>query len=205
MFENGMNNVIKFCKKLATVAGCFMAASAMASASNDLTPVVTERIGSATVTPDWASGAKPMWKEKDQIIFAYSLEMNGASRTSSCMKAASLQARTEMRRFISESITSSELLSQPDLTSDPEFEAVTASLTQGQISGAAVNEQYWEKVLVTDVRGERRLRLRCSSQIKVSRNDLDRQMNKTVKDATKNNPEIRQALMTSQTKFLDTL
>ena len=59
--------------------------------------------------------------------------MSGASRPDACMKAASLQARAEMRRYISESISASEFLSQADLAADPDFQAVTASLAQGSI------------------------------------------------------------------------
>lgn len=168
-------------------------------------PVVTERLGMASETPSWTYGAKVMWQEGDSIIFAYSLEMSGASRPDACMKAASLQARTEMRRYISESISSSELLSQADLTSDPEFESVTASLAQGSITGASVSEQYWERVLKTDVRGERGLRMRCASKVKVSRSDLDGQLERTIVTETKSNPEMRQALMMAQTDFLNNL
>ena len=179
--------------------------SSVVQASENFEPVVTERLGRATETPEWTYGAKVMWADGDSVIFAHSLEMGGDSRTSACMKAASLQARTEMRRYISESISASELLSQADLSSDPEFESVTASLAQGTITGASIKEQYWEKVLKTDVRGERRLRMTCAAQIEVSRTDLDGQLERTIEAETKRNPEMRRALMTAQTDFLNNL
>lgn len=183
----------------------FALACSVSSAADNYSPIVTERLGRATETPQWTYGAKVMWQDKDSVIFAYSLEMSGVSRPSICMKAASLQARTEMRRYISESISSRELLSQADLSSDPEFEAITASLAQGSIKGASVKEQYWEKVLKTDVRGEKRLRMRCSSKVQVTRADLDKQLERTIVAKTAKNPEMRQALMKAQTTFLDDL
>lgn len=169
------------------------------------TPVVIERIPAAIETPVWASGAKVMWQEKDNVVFAHSLEMGGDSRPNACMRAASLQARTEMRRYISESITSSELSSIGDVSSDPEFEAVTASLAQGTIKGASVQEQYWEKVLKTDARGERVLRIMCASKVQVSRADLDAQLGRVIEVETARNPEMRHALMMAQTDFLNSL
>ena len=122
-----------------------------------------------------------------------------------CMKAASLQARTEMRRYISEAISSSEIMSQANLISDPEFESVTVSIAQGSIAGTSVKEQYWEKVLKTDVRGEKRLRMQCSSQVQVTRADLDRQLEQKIIVETAKNPEMRRALITAQTDFLNNL
>ena len=146
-----------------------------------------------------------MWQEKDNVIFAHVLEMTGDSRSSTCMRAASLQARSEMRRYISESISSSELLSVEDVSSDPEFESVTASLAQGSITGASVREQYWEKVLKTDVRGEKTLRTLCASMVQVTRADLDAQLGRVIEVETARNPEMRHALMTAQTDFLNSL
>ena len=173
--------------------------------AEDYAPVVTERIPGSTETPVWTSGAKVMWQEADSVVFAHVLEMSGDSRPSACMRAASLQARSEMRRFISESITSSELLSVEDVSSDPEFESVTASLAQGSITGASVKEQYWEKVLKTDIRGEKTLRILCASQVQVTRADLDLQLGKIIEEETARNPEMRYALMMAQTDFLNSL
>jgi hypothetical protein len=180
---------------------CFSGAlSAEASASD-----VIERMGRAESTPEWTYGGAVMWKEKDKVIFSYALEMSGDSRSDICMKAASLQARAEMRRYISESISSSELLSQANLTSDPEFESVTASLAQGKITGASTKEQYWEKLLTKNARGEERIRMRCASQISVDQRDLNEQLNKTIEVATPNNPKVRRALMHAQTNFIGDL
>ncbi|MDC3364964.1 hypothetical protein OAV86_02775 [Pseudomonadales bacterium] len=179
--------------------------SSVDSVAEDYGPVVIERLGRATETPAWAYGAKVMWQVKDSVIFAYSLEMSGESRPDVCMKAASLQARTEMRRYISEAISSSEIMSQANLISDPEFESVTVSIAQGSIAGTSVKEQYWEKVLKTDVRGEKRLRMQCSSQVQVTRADLDRQLEQKIIVETAKNPEMRRALITAQTDFLNNL
>lgn len=188
---------------LVTSVGIFF--YSLSALAESYAPVVTERIPGATGTPAWTSGARVMWQEKDNVVFAYSLEMSGDSRPSACMRAASLQARTEMRRYISESITSSELLSVEDISSDPEFEAVTASLAQGSITGASVKEQYWEKVLKTDVRGEKVLRIVCASKVQVSRADLDAQFGRVIEVETARNPEMRHALMMAQTDFLNSL
>ena len=177
----------------------------LSHAASQYAPEVTERLGMASETPEWTYGAKVMWQDGDSVIFAHALEMSGDSRPDVCMKAASLQARVAMRRFITESISSSELLSQASLTSDPEFESVTASLAQGSIKGASVREQYWERLLKPDVRGERRLRMRCASQVQVTRSDLDGQLEQIIVTQTKNNPEMRRALITAQTDFLNNL
>jgi len=68
-----------------------------------------------------------------------------------------------------------------------------------------VKEQYWEKVLKTDVRGEKRLRMQCSSQVQVTRADLDRQLEQKIIVETAKNPEMRRALITAQTDFLNNL
>jgi hypothetical protein len=168
---------------LVTSVGIFF--YSLSALAESYAPVVTERIPGATGTPAWTSGARVMWQEKDNVVFAYSLEMSGDSRPSACMRAASLQVE--------------------DVSSDPEFEAVTASLAQGSITGASVKEQYWEKVLKTDVRGEKVLRIVCASKVQVSRADLDAQFGRVIEVETARNPEMRHALMMAQTDFLNSL
>ena len=43
--------------------------------------------------------------------------------------------------------------------------------------------------------------MRCASKVKVSRSDLDGQLERTINEETKSSPEIRQALMVAQRDF----
>ena len=75
---------------LLALLGAFLQISFAQSSHAASGPVVIERIGRSDSTPEWTYGARVMWQEEDNIIFAYSLEMGGESRPDICMKAASL-------------------------------------------------------------------------------------------------------------------
>ena len=169
------------------------------------TTTILERLGRAETTPEWTYGGQAMWKVKDNVIFMSSLEISDNRRPDMCMKAASLQARAEMRRFILENISSSELLSQSDLMSNSEFQSVTTSLAHGKIKGASVKSRYWERFQTTDIRGEGKIRMRCASQISVAKKDLDTQLNKTIEASLTNNPRIKRALINAYNDFIGDL
>lgn len=164
---------------------------------------VIERMGEKDETPAWASGEKILWQEGSDMIFAHTMTMSGDSRTEACMKAAALDAKTEMLRYIKENITSAGQVNEADAASDPAYESLTAFLSKGSVSGAAVRERYWEKVEMSESSGERALKVRCAAKVAVRKSELERQLREATNPKAKGNPEIREALLKAQKEFIE--
>jgi hypothetical protein len=167
---------------------------------------VIERIGGQEETPDWATGAKVMWKDGRDVYFANIMTMSGDSRPEACMKAAALDAKTQMLRYIKENITTSGQLDEASASEDPSYEALTAFLSQGAISGASVKNRYYEVREESATTGQRVLKVRCAAQIVVDKGLLAQQLKDATRPAGKQgNPEIRDRLLNAQKSFLDSL
>ncbi len=164
---------------------------------------IIERVGGQSETPKWSHGEKVMWQEGGEIFFVHTMQMDGDNRPEACMKAAALESKTEMLRYIKEAITSSGQVSEMGSSTDPAFESLTAFLSQGTVNGVAVKEQYWEKMEVSETSGERRLKVRCASKVAVKRSDLERQLREASSPKVVGNPKIRDSLINAQKDFLD--
>ncbi|SMF12461.1 hypothetical protein [Pseudobacteriovorax antillogorgiicola] len=166
---------------------------------------VIERMAGMEDTPDWATGAKVMWKDGKLVYFANIMTMSGDSRPEACMKAAALDAKTQMLRYIKENITTSGQLDEASAADDPAFESITAFLSQGAISGASVKQRYYEIREQSDTAGSRVLKIRCAASIAVKEALLAKQLRDATSPKQKGNAEIRQKLLDAQKDFIDNL
>lgn len=165
---------------------------------------VIERMEGHTSTPAFAIGNKTMWNEGSDVIFAHILTMSGNSRPDGCMKAASLQAKSELLQHIKSAITTSGQVQELNAEDDPGYESLTAFLSQGTINGAKVVEQYWQRVEESEATtGERVLRLKCASKVAVSKSMLAKMLRDATGKAPGGDPKIREALLNAQTQFLN--
>jgi tRNA-dihydrouridine synthase len=164
---------------------------------------VIERMGDKEETPGWATGEKIIWQEGADMVFVHTMTMSGDARAEACMKAASLDAKTEMLRYIKENITSAGQLNEADAATDPAYESLTAFLSKGSVSGALVKERYWEKVEMSENSGDRVLKVRCAAKVTVKKSELERQLREATNPKAKGNPEIREALLKAQKSFIE--
>jgi hypothetical protein len=164
---------------------------------------VVQRMEGKEETPDFATGAKAMWTEGDQVFFANITSMAGDSRPEACMKAAETDARVGILKYISENITSSGQVSEANADNDPGFESLTAFLTQGKLSGITVSERYWDRREQSRSSGERALRVHCAVKIAINKTQLAKQLREATTNVKSGDPEIRQKLLDAQKNFLD--
>ncbi|MFW7380853.1 MAG: hypothetical protein ACOH5I_18705 [Oligoflexus sp.] len=166
---------------------------------------VIDRMSGFEETPSWANGAKVMWKEQGDVIFANIMTMSGNSRPEACMNAAALAGKSQMLQYIQAAITTSGQLNEMSASSDPAYESLTAFLSQGNISGASVRDRYWEKVVSSDEAGQRVLKIRCAASIAVRSNILEKQLAEAMNPKQEGNPEIREKLLEAQKDFIENL
>ena len=164
---------------------------------------VVERMGEKSETPEWATGEKIIWQEGADLVFVHTMTMTGDSRSEACMKAAALESKTEMLRYIKDNVTSAGQLNEADAISDPVYEALTAFFSKGSVSGSSVKERYWEKVTVSEASGMRALKMRCAAKVAIQKSELERQMREASNPKAKGNPEIRDALIKAQKEFIE--
>lgn len=183
-----------------SVYGCFTPSKPSYEASE-----VIERIEGSDETPDYARGDKTMWEEGGNVVFAHITTLQGNARPEACMKASGLSAKAELLKHIKENITTSGQLNELSASDDPGYESLTAFLSQGTLSSAKVDSQYWDRREESDATtGERILRLRCAAKVTISKAALAKMM----RDATTKgdgNPEIREKLLGAQKQFIDGL
>lgn len=165
---------------------------------------VVERIASKKETPDWANGELPMSEENGDVVFANILTMSGNSRPEACMKAAEMDARSQMLRHIKDNLVSSGQLNEVSATQDPGYESLTAFFSSGKIVGAKIGARYWERALESDESGTRVLRLRCATKVSVKKSELIRQMREASGVPT-GDPKVREALNKATNNFIDGL
>lgn len=160
---------------------------------------VVERIGERDETPEWATGESPMTKDDGDILFVSSLSMAGDARTEACMKAADLDAKAAILRYVKDNVTTSGQLNEAG--GDPSYEQLTAFLSQGTLTGVATKARYWERREESSPEGDRVLRTRCAAQVSIKRADLERQLQAAMGNG--GNAEIREKLLKAQTDFLE--
>lgn len=165
---------------------------------------VIERIANKSETPNWADGSKAMAEEGTDVVFYSQMTMGSNARTEACIKAAELDGRSSMLRYIKENISSSGQVNETDASSDPGYESLTAFLSQSKLSGVRPGDRYWEKVEQSDENGDRVLKLRCVVKLAIKKSELQRQL----REATASqggNPQIRESLMNAQKEFFDNI
>ncbi len=165
---------------------------------------VIERIGGKTETPEWASGAIAMTEEGANVIFVSQMSMAGNARSEACVKAAEMDGKSAMLKYIKEHISTSGQLNEADASSDPGYESLTAFLAQSKLSGVKTIERYYEKREESSESGERVLKLRCLAKLAIKKSELEKQLREaTTKQG--GNPEIREKLLEAQKSFIEGL
>ena len=165
---------------------------------------VIERIGNKSETPAWADGSVAMTEESSDVVFVSQISMGANSRTEACLKAAELDGRSSMARYIKEHISTSGQVNERDAASDPGYEALTAFLSQSKLSGVKTTQRYWEKVEQSDESGERVLKLRCVAKLAINKAELQRQLREAT-TANGGNAQIRASLLNAQSSFFEGL
>ena len=175
------------------------------SACSSTGPKVVERLEGYDDTPDWATGAKVMWSEEEDMFFANITTMAENTRPDACMKAAATSARSEMLKYIKSNISESGQLNDEDVAGDPAFESYTSFLAQGSASGARVINRYYDKRVFKTDAGIETIKMRCAAKIAVNKKVLAKQLNDALTKKTKGNSKVREKLQDTQNKFLDSL
>jgi hypothetical protein len=165
---------------------------------------VVERMGRSKETPQWVDGANPMFEEGPDVMFATVLTMSGDARPEACLKAADMDSRSMMLRYIKDTLTASGQLNEVSASSDPGYESLIAFLSQGSIKGARTTQRYWEKVEESDAAGARVLRVKCAVKLSIKKSELARQMRDS-SDNPAGNTEIRKKLLEAQGAFIESL
>jgi len=166
---------------------------------------VIERMGNKDETPEWATGEIAMRDEGQDVIFISQMTMGADSRSEACLKAAELDGRSAMSRYIKEGISSSGQVDEANAKDDPSYEALTAFLSNAKLSGIRPTHRYWEKVETSDESGDRVLKLRCSAKLAIKKSELARQLKEATSVAKGGNPKIRESLLNAQQQFLENL
>ena len=164
---------------------------------------IVERMEGFEKTPEYATGAKVMWGEGKQVYFANIMSLSGDSRPDACLKAAGIEAKAEMLKYIKESMTTSGQLSDDAVQEDPAMESLTAFISQGNISGAAIADRYWDRREESDSTGDRILRVRCAVKVAIDKGLLAKQLREATTKTKEGNPEIREKLLEAQKSFLE--
>lgn len=193
-------NIIRSAIVIVLITGCVTAGKASFEKS-----VVLERMDGYEETPEFASGRYTMINEGKNAIFINIITMDGDSRPEACLKASSMSSQAEILKYIKSAITTSSQLNEMDASSDPSYEALTAFLSQGKLSGVKVMEQYWERREESSSSGERIFKLKCAAKLAISKSMLDKQLKEALNGTSQGNPEIRKALENAQKNFIDGL
>lgn len=165
---------------------------------------VLERVGGKDETPEWADGTHSMEEAGADVIFVAQTTMGGNSRTEACVKAAELDGRASMLRYVKENISASGQVNETDAASDPGYESLTAFLSSGKLSGIKTTAKYWEKVEQSDEGGDRVLKVRCVVKLAIKKSDLQRQLREATA-ASGGNPKVHDALINAQSQFFENL
>ena len=184
---------------LVASAGCATVPTKEFAASH-----VVERVGHRDSTPEWADGTRAMAEEGSDVVFFAQMTMGGNARTEACIKAAELDGRSAMLRYIKEHLSTSGQVNEADASSDPGYESLTAFLSQSKISGVRPSDRYWEKVEQSMESGERALKLRCVVKVMIKKSELQRQLREATV-AQGGNPKVRDSLLKAQKEFFDGL
>lgn len=166
---------------------------------------VVERINDRDETPEWAVGETAVTEEDGNVTFVNFITMAGNSRPEACMKAAELDAKSQMLRHIKENVVSSGQVNEASAADDPAFESLTAFFASGKIYGSKIAARYWERVEESSEGGERVLRLKCAAKVAVKKSELARQMREAIAGAPKGNQKVREALEKSTVDFINGL
>lgn len=164
---------------------------------------IVQRMEGRDETPDFATGAKAMWTEGEQVFFANITSMAGDSRPEACMKAAETDARVGIVKYLNDNITASGQLAEANADSDPGYESLVAFLSQGKLSGVTVEERYWDRREQSRSSGERALRVHCAVKIAINKTQLAKQLREATTNVKSGDPEIRKKLLEAQKEFLD--
>lgn len=155
-------------------------------------------------TPAWVLSSKVLNEENGQIVYIYKMSLDASSRPDACVAMARSQALAEMLKYIKNAVTASGQVEDLNSSSDPSYSSLTAFLSQGNISGAEVTDNYWEQTMESDASGLRPVkRLLCAVKVGIDKQNLDKQMRDAINGAPGGNPEIRKKLIDAQKNFID--
>jgi hypothetical protein len=155
-------------------------------------------------TPEWVLSTKVMNEENGQLVYVYKMNLDGSARPDACVAMARSQAVAEMMKYIKNAVTSSGQVEDLNGSSDPSYSALTAFLSQGNISGAQPTDSYWEQSMEGDDSGMRPVKkLLCAVKVAINKQTLDKQMKDAINGTAGGNAEIRQKLLNAQKNFID--
>ena len=155
-------------------------------------------------TPDWVLSSKVLNSENTQLIYTYKMSLDGAARPDACVAMARSQAVAEMLKFIKNAVTASGQVEDLNASSDPSFSSLTAFLSQGNISGAQVSDNYWEQTMEADASGLNAVKkLMCAVKVAIDKQTLLKQMTDAINGTPGGNAEVRQKLIDSQKNFIE--
>jgi len=157
-------------------------------------------------TPTWVLSEQNILTEGSDIVFVHKVYLEGSGRPDACVAMARTQAVGEMLKTIKTAITSSGQVEALNTTSDPSYSALTAFLSQGNISGARLTESYWEQSMEPDSTGfQAQKRLMCAVKVRMEKSLLERQIQEALQGTPGGNPEIRRKLINAQKDFLESV
>jgi hypothetical protein len=155
-------------------------------------------------TPEWVISNKTLNEENGNLVYIYKMNLAGSARPDACVAMARSQAVAEMLKYIKNSVTASGQVEDLNASSDPSYSSLTAFLSQGNISGAQVTENYWEQTMEADESGMRPVKkLLCAVKVSINKGTLDTQMRDAINGTPGGNPEIRKKLIDAQKNFIE--
>ncbi len=156
-------------------------------------------------TPAWVLNTDVYSEEKGMITIFYKIDsLDGGTRPDACLLMAQTKVFGELMKSIKNSVTASGDVSEADLTSDPSYSALTAFLSQGNLTGVQITSKYWELTMDTDkTKNSSVKKLMCAVKASIEKTKLDKQMSDAINGASGGNPEVRQKLLDAQKNFID--
>jgi len=155
-------------------------------------------------TPDWVLATQVLSEANGDIVYVHKMNLDGSVRPDACVAMARVQASGQMMQYIKNAITTSGQVEELNASEDPSYNALTAYLSQGNISGAKTTDTYWEQTIEGDETGLRPVKkLLCAVKVSIAKTTLDKQMRDAINGQPGGNPEIRQKLLNAQKDFID--
>jgi hypothetical protein len=184
---------------------CMLAASCSSSPDYIKTEVINNSDRTLT-TPDWVLSSQILSEENGDVVYIYKMNLDGSVRPDACVAMARTQAGGQMMQYIKNAITTSGQVEDLNASEDPSYNALTAFLSQGSISGAKTTQTYWEQTIEGDETGLHPVKkLLCAVKVSISKTTLDKQMRDAINGQPGGNPEIRQKLLNAQKDFIDSV
>lgn len=183
-----------------------MLVTACSSSPDYIKPEVINNSDRTLETPEWVLSTQILSEENGDVVYIHKMNLDGSVRPDACVAMARTQAGGQMVQYIKNAITTSGQVEELNASEDPSYNALTAFLSQGSLSGAKTTSTYWEQTIEGDETGLRPVKkLLCAVKVAISKTTLDKQMRDAINGQPGGNPEIRQKLLNAQKNFIDNI